>query len=917
MIRLLALLCGFVSLGSEVALSRSCQLQLGNTSLTLAAVLAAYLAGLAIGAAVASRAQRPSSRSLAYALLILGGSLLLVPRLLGEVARLPIWFGEDPIWSRLPLVVGLLLLPALGAGAAFPALVRCLGADRDRQGGATGTIYAWETAGAVLGSLLCGFVLYRSLGLLRLLDLLAVLALLGAVAGWRLGAAVEPEEVPDHDPAAASPDVPHWRPLLALFLAGAATLGLELLWTRILLFFVPGLISALAAVLAGILLGTSIGARLGGFWAARGGGRRTAVWFLLLAAAGVAVALAVLPVLAQMVRWLPRPTGGGFRPGAEMLVGFCCAALLALASTVCSGAALPLVTQAVRAAGRAPARAYAWSSAGSVFGVIVVALVAGVVLSLREAVVACGLLFLVAGLFAWCPRRDPMGEPVVAVAVAVLLLLLPRTEPLLAWSVEFQKSYARDRTILATDQDRHVVASVVDLGGGRGRALYTNSFQAASTGHLYGYMRMLGHLPVLLADDPSRVLVIAYGTGTTAGAVSCHAQVGTIEIAELSPAVMRLASWFDDANQGVPHRTDAGKQVRVLLGDGRATLESARQAYDVITLEPLPPDTPAAVHFYTTEFYQDCRDRLTEGGVVCQWIPLHAVPTDGFRVLLRTFAEVLDGSCLFLFDQSILLLGGSSHLERFDLARLTARAAEDRVRQSLEIAGVEGPAALLGAFICGRSRILEKTSADPVMGDDRPLVALGLARPALAQFHHAEDNARFLFELLEDSAPVLDPGGLEVGSRGSLKVVLERSRAAKSLLLEARFRPGEADLLRQRALVLSPGDLEARRALGLPDRDSGSPAGGAAEPAGPRLEQLLRDGSDDPQALERALEAAGRSGSIAPLLLLGHLDDDRLRIRMTAMVALKRRIGDIRPYDPAASRAARREAIEVLRRRLR
>ena len=57
------------------------------------------------------------------------------------------------------------------------------------------------------------------------------------------------------------------------------------------------------------------------------------------------------------------------------------------------------------------------------------------------------------------------------------------------------------------------------------RILYTDDFAAAATGTHYPYMRMLGHLPALARARPENALVIAFGTGTTAGAVATHSDV--------------------------------------------------------------------------------------------------------------------------------------------------------------------------------------------------------------------------------------------------------------------------------------------------------------------------------------------------------------------------------------------------------
>ena len=69
--------------------------------------------------------------------------------------------------------------------------------------------------------------------------------------------------------------------------------------------------------------------------------------------------------------------------------------------------------------------------------------------------------------------------------------------------------------------------------GHKSRSLLIEGFDAAGTSTRYDYMRMLGHLPMLLCDNPKDVLVIAFGTGTTSGTVGMydHERFDIVELA--------------------------------------------------------------------------------------------------------------------------------------------------------------------------------------------------------------------------------------------------------------------------------------------------------------------------------------------------------------------------------------------------
>ncbi|MCB9916379.1 MAG: hypothetical protein H6828_14720 [Planctomycetes bacterium] len=128
--------------------------------------------------------------------------------------------------------------------------------------------------------------------------------------------------------------------------------------------------------------------------------------------------------------------------------------------------------------------------------------------------------------------------------------------------------------VLAFEEDAHFAVSVVQDGLQGERTLMTDGFRAAGTGRDYAYMRALGHLPLLLHAAPRRVAVLAFGTGTTAGAVALHEEVERIDVLELSAAVAEQAPRFAEVNHGVL----ADPRTHLRLGDGRRTLGAAAGA---------------------------------------------------------------------------------------------------------------------------------------------------------------------------------------------------------------------------------------------------------------------------------------------------------------------------------------------------
>ena len=172
-------LSGFAALVYQTAWTREFAFVFGTSELAIAVVLAAYMAGLAAGSLaggwLTGRVRRPV---LAYGLLELGiaVSALAIPlglagarsalvALFGDRAELP---GAEEV---LPSLFGfaasfaILMVPTAFMGATLPLLARHAVRHEGEIGSRVASLYALNTAGAVLGTLATAFVLLPALGL--------------------------------------------------------------------------------------------------------------------------------------------------------------------------------------------------------------------------------------------------------------------------------------------------------------------------------------------------------------------------------------------------------------------------------------------------------------------------------------------------------------------------------------------------------------------------------------------------------------------------------------------------------------------------------------------------------------------------------------------------------------------------------
>ena len=732
---LLYLVSGATGLVYEVGWTRRLLLWLGSTSTASAVVLSTFLLGLGVGGAVGGRRADRSPRPLRlYGVLelVAAGWALVLPWLLAALERPYVALAAHaPVGLRpfldVAAAAAVVLPGALALGATFPALLRAVVPAGRPVGAAAAWLYGVNTAGAVAGALWTGFSGLFTFGVLGATRAAAaVAAVVGAVAALAAPRGA-PRDGPATAPTGAPPRTPR-GPLLVAALSGFVALGLEAAGVRVLVFFVEGFTASFAAMLGVFLAALALGSLTVGAVAARAqpGARLPGV---LLAAAGVAV-LAVplaLPAFESALAGVREAAFASASPVAAhrrtALVG---SALLFAAPAFLLGAVYPLCVRWAAqgrddALGRAAGAVAAWNAVGAVLGPVAVLtlgalggrddrpggpLLAWATMGWVAVVAGVGLV-LARAVAARAGRLSPVVAVVgaaagVAIGVGAPVVLARSTPEALVRASRVLRGpdgeIVGSRVLRAVRADDTTTASVVEVPPSD-RVLYTDEFAAAATGRAYAYMRMLGHLPALSAAEPEHCMVIAFGTGTTAGSLAAHAEVKRLEVVETSRAVLDLAPWFEARNRGVL----ADPRVQAVVDDGRRALLLHEPDLDVVTLEPLMPYTPAALPLYTRDFYELVRSRLRDGGVCCQWVPVHAMPLDLYASLVRTFFETFPEGSMWFVEQSTVLLGHVG-TRRPDAERVRARTSD--AQRLLQTSGFARPQALPVAYVASAARVL-------------------------------------------------------------------------------------------------------------------------------------------------------------------------------------------------------------------
>jgi spermidine synthase len=183
---------GAGALGLEVLWARGLLLVTGSSSQAVALMLATYLGGVAAGSAaygrLAERIRAPALWAGGSQMLVAVSSILLL-RLMVVLPFTYLWLW-GPLHSSpigllalrvLPAVL-LMLVPTFIMGASLPALIQAYSGDPQTSGRDLGAVYAANTLGGVVGSLLVGLVVLPELGVGLATQVAALVYFAGAVA---------------------------------------------------------------------------------------------------------------------------------------------------------------------------------------------------------------------------------------------------------------------------------------------------------------------------------------------------------------------------------------------------------------------------------------------------------------------------------------------------------------------------------------------------------------------------------------------------------------------------------------------------------------------------------------------------------------------------------------------------------------
>jgi len=763
-------LSGTGSLIFETLWLRLSGLTFGNSVWSAALILSSFMAGLALGNAIAAsskvRRWRPLHlyAALEMAVALFGCTIVFGLPLLGAWMR-PVF---QTLWSHHAVLLGLrfvlsfliLLLPTTAMGLTLPVLMEDSILPRTNFGRAIGLLYGCNTLGAVAGAVLGEAYLIEAFGL-RGTGLAAGLASCIAATAALLVARS------DAATAARIPESiiplrlrisyrPPWRLLFASLGTGAILLCLEVIWFRFLRLYVASSPTAFAVMLAVVLAGIGLGSVSWGATHRRSPQPHQLLpVFLLLAAIAVLLSYLFFPGEAVRTR------AGPFNLASWRDIGLLSLALMFPVAFL-SGILFPSIVARVQASVgdrmNSTGLTTLFNTTGAAAGPLLASFVVLPSVGFQWGLLLCAasyalLALLVSERSSWSFRR-PIGLILIGLWAAVILILA---------MFPFHRDeahFAHASRLYQADNDGRLIAHVVKKVEGTSETyqllrrdlfgepyyyrLLTSAFSMSATNpRSQRYMRLFAYLPLAFRPESEDVLLLCYGCGVTADAFLHGPNIKQLDVVDISKEVLRLADFYLGINYSNPLRDP---RVHAVVQDGRFFLQATPRQYDIISGEPPPPKSAGAINLYTEEFFSLMNSRLKEGGIATFWLPINQLKVEEAKAILRAFHNAFQNASVWASaDQEWIMMGIKGPGRKVKEEEIRRLWSDPGAGADLRRIGIEVPQQLGALFLMDGEEI------DRITHDVAPLTDIYPKRLTDELWDDAASH-RFAFAYMEASS---------------------------------------------------------------------------------------------------------------------------------------------------------------------
>jgi predicted membrane-bound spermidine synthase len=626
---------GACSLAVEVSASRLLAPYFGDTLFVWANLIGLILLYLTIGYYLGGRiADRYPRAGVFYTLTIIAALFIaIIPFVSHPVLSWAqgIFAGNSlgVFYGSLVSVLLLFVVPTVLLGCVSPFAIRLRIEQVGNSGSISGRLYAISTVGSLLGTFLPVLLLLPNIGTAKTFLTFALVLLLTSVLGLLISRSEKPASGVQPAPAVlqrvslrsqlAAYTLQDWVLILLVFVEGACSLAVEISASRLLAPYFGTSLFIWANVIGLILIYLTVGYFLGGRIADRY--PRPAVLYMLTIIAAFLIAL--IPMIARPIMALSQSSFTTYSVGTfygSLLGTLLLFAIPVILLSCVSPFAIRLQVEQIASSGGIAGKLYAISTAGSLVGTFLAALLLIPTIGTYHTFFTLALALLLISILGLLVSGNAglNGGRKLALCTRLLsiLLLVPMTWSILSIRGPIKPADGSNGggTLLAEKESAYNYIQVVQ-DGNETQLILNEGVGIHSiydpnnilTGGPWDYFTVAPFFnnPPFTPQQIRSVCVIGLGAGTIPRELTAMYGPIPIDGVELDGEIVSLGRQYFHMDE---------PNLHVIVQDGRYYLQTTQKKYDEIAIDAYQqPYVP--FQLTTEQFFQLVRAHLTPTGV--------------------------------------------------------------------------------------------------------------------------------------------------------------------------------------------------------------------------------------------------------------------------------------------------------------
>jgi spermidine synthase len=585
-------------------------------------------------------------------------------------------------------------------GATFPLMIRGFVQTIDDIGAKSAHFYKINTFGALFGVGLSGFLLLPFLGLNNTLIIAVSFNLFVGVLAIFLqhnnSVVVLDNDIPISINESTTKKTLKNYALLATAIAGFSGLGMEVVWTKILVQSFSATVYSFSSMLIAFLAGITLGSKIYESLISNKQINQLKLLanlllfsgFILLALSGLAVFVGnIYGNFIWLMTGFSESLFGVSSIGGIFLVSLFFILPCAILLGILFPTSIKAYSSSINRVGQDVSIVYFTNTIFGVFGALFTSFVLIPYFGSSVTLILFSVLFVVGGavIQLYALPTNPYKLLIVSLLFVLMIVIVINTPSKIRLNYNVQKDSQPE--ILYSSEGAMGKIHVVRNKSNVTMLSINGNVEADNSLTQLRHFIMKAHLPLLFKPDAKEVLVVGLGMGITASSLLLHENVNQIDIVELSKDIVKAQEYLKDINNYLLE----DERVKLIIDDGRNFLKYTKNKYDVITADPIHPRISGVGTLYTKEYYNLIRDKLNDDGVILQWMPIYSISSNSYKVAIKTMLEVFPNTSIWHVPGHTLLLGFKSNTTEhiIDSGRVSYLFKHERIRNDLNRIGID------------------------------------------------------------------------------------------------------------------------------------------------------------------------------------------------------------------------------------